>query len=183
MFNKKELEEVQNKLNDLKTKYDQGIKEIKDFQEAKFKKLEETFSELKENQSHYFEEFEKALEAFNDMNAKYKKEFDTFNVIKNNLTSKTLEKVEKELKEELTKHFGKLETEKNKFEDLSRSIEQAKEEIKRLTFLSEKVKDADLNLVKHAQELKFSDSEKLKLMKQVDDLQILIAKMRQGRHS
>lgn len=182
MFNKKELEEVQKKLNELEAKYTEGTKEICEFQEQKFKKLEETLGQLKEKQFYYFEEFEKSLTAFNDMNIKYKKEFDAFNVIKNNLTAKTLEKVEKEMKEVLAVHFTKLETEKKKFEDMSKDIEKAKEEIKKLIMISSKIKEADFDLTKYAAELRANDAEKLKLMKQVDELQTIIAKMRQGRH-
>lgn len=183
MFNKEELNKIQSRLEELDKKYNDSIKQIQEFQEQKFKNLEETFSQLKEKQFFYFEEFEKSLTAFNDMNLKYKKEFDAFNVIKNNLTTKTLEKMEKEMKEVLAIHFIKLETEKKRFDELAKDIEKAKEEIKKLVLISEKVKDADFNLAKHAQELRLNDSEKLKLMKQIDDLQSLIAKMRQGRHS
>lgn len=182
MFNKEELAKIQAQLEAFEKKHEESIKDIKSHQEQKFKHLEDTLSQLKEKQFFYFEEFEKSIASFNDLNIKYKKEFDTLNIIKNNLTSKVLEKLEKELKDELNSHFVKLGLEKAKFSELSKSIETAKEEIRRLALLAEKIKSADLELTRHSQELKNNDVEKLKLLKQIDELQALIGRMRQNRH-
>lgn len=181
--NKEEFIKIISRLDTIESGYKESIKGIKDFQTAKFNEITELFEELKQKQIFYFEEYEKSIATFNNLNISHKKEFDNLNLIKNNLTEKVLEKIEQDLKEELKKHFAKLDSEKAKFEETTKELETLREEIKRLTVLAEKIKAADLELTQYAQELRNRDDEKTRLLKKIDDLQTLIAKIRRGQHS
>lgn len=186
MFNSNSKEgilKIQARLETIEAEQKNSIEKLKEHIDKKFQSIEENFEGLKQKQVFYFEEYDKALTTLNDINIKYKKEFENLNLTKNNLTEKVLEKLERDLKESLKEHFSKLDNEKSKFQDLTKEIEILKEEIKRLISLAEKIRSADLELVKHSQELERRDDEKTRLLKKIDDLQSLIGKIRRGEHS
>src|SRR3989344_1152062 len=131
MFNKKELQEIEEKLNSLDSKLESNQKVIA------------AINEINSKQSKYLEEFEKNLVNLSSLNQNYRKEFDNLASIKNQAIDRILEKIEKELKLEIQKHLDKLSLEQERFTALSND---------------------------------------LSLLKQVDDLQSLIGKIRQGRH-
>lgn len=181
--NKEDILKIQARLETIEVEQKSSLEKLKEHIDKKFQSIVENFEGLKQKQVFYFEEYDKALTTLNDINIRYKKEFENLNLTKNNLTEKVLEKLERELKESLKEHFLKLDNEKAKFESLTKEIEILKEEIRRITSLAEKIKSADLELVKHSQELERRDDEKTRLLKRIDDLQSLIGKIRRGEHS
>ena len=60
-------------------------------------------------------------------------------------------------------------------------LQKLVDEISKLTAISSQIKQSDFQLVKYARELKNSDDERVKLMKQVDELQRLVGKMRRSQ--
>src|SRR3989338_5772183 len=155
MFNKKELEDLQSTVTALKEEQTQ-------------------FKQLVHDQ---FQHQLKELHQFHQLNLNYKKEFDTFNLFKNQMTDKILEKTEKELKQEVTKNLDELKVQKQEFTALQKYLEQLKEEVLRLQGMSQKIKDMDLELVNTMKKITEQDQEKVKLLKRVDDLQDLVAKI------
>src|SRR3989344_870379 len=185
MFNKKEIAELRSEISKLNQVVDEANKNIgalKSSSEDSKKIILEKINDITTRQVSYFEEFDKSLTAFNDMNLRYRKEFDSLGNFKNQLADKILEKIDKEVKEELLKHFSKLELERRNFETLSKELENLKNEIQKLRGISETIKKMDFELVNYTKKLTQEDHEKLKLMTQIDNLQKLIGKMRQGRH-
>lgn len=185
MFNKKGLEEVSSKIDSLNSKIDENnkaVSTIKMSAEDNSKKLIEKIDAITTKQVSYFDEFDKSLTVFNDMNIMYRKEFDSLGNFKNQLAEKLLEKVSKEMKDEMQKHFSKLELEKRQFEGLSRELEALKLEIQKLKSISETIKSMDFELVNYSKKLLEQDNEKLRLMSQIDNLQRLVAKIRHGKH-
>ena len=185
MFNKKELTELKSELDKLSKVIEvtnNNINTIKISSEENKRAVLEKIDDITAKQVGYFDEFDKSLTTFNDMNLRYRKEFDSLGNFKNQLADKILEKIDKEVKEELLKHFSKLELERRNFETLSKELENLKNEIQKLRGISETIKKMDFELVNYTKKLTQEDHEKLKLMTQIDNLQKLIGKMRQGRH-
>lgn len=102
-------------------------------------------------------------------------------VLKSQLQNTISIKISEELKS-FTSSF------KEKFDEITRLQQQAgaisqdmgklRDEINRLSALSSKIKDADLQLTNYAKQLETNDREKLDLMRQIDSLQKLVAGMR-----
>ncbi|HLC85730.1 MAG TPA: hypothetical protein VJG30_00365 [Candidatus Nanoarchaeia archaeon] len=185
MFNKKEIAELRSEISKLNQVVDEANKNIgalKSSSEDSKKIILEKINDITTRQVSYFEEFDKSLTAFNDMNLRYRKEFDSLGNFKNQLTDKILERIDREVKDELQKHFAKLELEKKNFETLSKELENLKNEIQKLKTISETIKAIDFELVNYTKKLAQEDHEKLRLMMQVDNLQKLIGKIRQGKH-
>lgn len=182
MFNKKELDNIQTALKELKEGYLEHKEHIKNHFNLSLTELKKEISALKETQGTYYQEFEKSLASFNELNSKYRKEYDNLILIKNQTTEKVLEKVEKELKQELGKHLDSLKLEREHFNSLQKELDKIREEVQRLQVVSQRVKEIDFELSSYIKKITEQDHEKLRLLKQVDDLQTLIAKMRQGKH-
>ena len=69
---------------------------------------------------------------------------------------------------------------KKEIETLVGSAKQFTDEAAKFAKIAERIEKADLDLVKHARELARTDAEKVKLMKEVDDLQRMVGKMRRN---
>ena len=182
MFNKKELEDLQSTVTALKEEQTQFKQLVHDQFQHQLKELKQEITSLKNNKNEEHTLFQEELHQFHQLNLNYKKEFDTFNLFKNQMTDKVLEKTEKELKQEVTKHLDELKVQKQEFTALQKYLEQLKEEVVRLQGMSQKIKDMDLELVNTMKKITEQDQEKVKLLKRVDDLQDLVAKIRQGKH-
>lgn len=185
MFNKKELEEIQTGLKEIKENHstvkEELSKEVKEHVDKALEEMKKEITEIKEKQSLYFEEFDKSLESFKNLNNSYKKEFDNLNLLKNQLTEKVLDKLEKDLKTEMGKHLEDLSVEKTKFKEIQKELDALRAEVEKHKGISQQIKGIDFELTSYMKKLREEDQEKLKLMKRVDDLQTIIAKMRQKR--
>jgi len=185
MFNKKELQEIEEKLNSLDSKLESNqkvIAAINEINSKNFGEIKNSINEINSKQSKYLEEFEKNLVNLSSLNQNYRKEFDNLASIKNQAIDRILEKIEKELKLEIQKHLDKLSLEQERFTALSNDLNSLKQEIQKLKAVSESIKTIDFGLNSYIQKITEQDKEKIRLLKQVDDLQSLIGKIRQGRH-
>lgn len=186
MFNKKELQEIEEKLNKISDKIenqDSLLKEFNDNNNSNVKEIKTSIDSISQKQVTYFDEFDKNLSNFTELNLMYRKEFDNLASIKHQTTEKLLEKVEKELKQEIQKHLSNLDLEKQEFSKINKELDSLKQEIHKLMSISETIKTIDFELNNYIKKITEQDREKLRLMGQVDDLQKLIAKIRQGKHS
>src|SRR3989344_1253915 len=75
---------------------------------------------------------------------------------------------------------GKYDSAKKEIERSAALLAQMNEELAKFHAISREIKQGDFQLVKYAKELQASDSERVKLMKEIDDLQRMVAKMRRG---
>ncbi len=186
MFNKKELQEIEEKLNKISDKVENQEKLVKEFNDnnnSNVKEIKSAVDSITQKQVTYFDEFDKNLSNFTELNLMYRKEFDNLASIKHQATDRLLEKIEKELKQEIHKHLSNLDLEKQKFSDLNKDLDSLKQEIHKLKSISETIKTIDFELNNYIKKITEQDQEKLRLMRQVDELQKLIAKIRQGKHS
>lgn len=186
MFNKKELNEIEEKLNKISDKVENQEKLIKEFNEnnnSNVKGIKSAVDSITQKQVTYFDEFDKNISNFTELNLMYRKEFDNLASIKHQVTDKLLEKIEKELKQEIQKHLNNLDLEKQKFSEMNKELDLLKQEIHKLKLFSEAIKTIDFELNSYIKKITEQDQEKLRLMRQVDELQKLIAKIRQGKHS
>ncbi len=186
MFNKKEIEDVNNKLELLNKSIEvinENISDVKLLNVDNSKKILDKINEINSRHVNYFEEFDKNISAFNSLNLMYRKEFDNLGSFKSQLAEKLLDKLSRDIKDEVQKHFAKLESEKKNFELLSKELESLMREIQKLKAVSETVKTMDFELTNYSKKLLDNDTEKLRLMNKIDNLEKLISKMRQGRHA
>ena len=105
--------------------------------------------------------------------------------------SEVQKKIERTVHDQLSTAIGesiqrlKLEAEnynalKSEFVKAGSSVQKLTEEIGKFTSISSQIKEADFELAKHAKVLNAADTEKVRLMKEVDDLQRLVGKMRRS---
>ena len=71
---------------------------------------------------------------------------------------------------------------KREIEQISVRLNELSEQVLKFMRIAEEIKHADFQLGKYAAELEKADNEKVKLMKEVDDLQRLVARMRRGNN-
>ena len=71
--------------------------------------------------------------------------------------------------------IGKL---KNELAGINSDVSKLHSEIDRLNKISSQVKSMDFDLVNYAKKLQADDSEKLRLLRQIDSLERLVSKMR-----
>lgn len=181
MFNKKELEDIQQELKKIHNNHETHHKETKEHLDKTLEQVKKEIADIKTKQHSHYDELDKSLTAFNDLNTRYRKEFDTLTLLKNQITEKVLEKLDKELKQGLQKHLDALKTEKDSFKQLNEELDKMKAEIQRLTGISQKIKEADLDLKASANKIAEQEEEKSKLIRRLSDLQDIIAKNRQKR--
>ena len=87
----------------------------------------------------------------------------------------------KESIEKLKLDAGQYAQVKREIEQISVRLNELSEQVLKFVRIAEEVKHADFQLGKYAAELEKADHEKVKLMKEVDDLQRLVARMRRER--
>ncbi|HLC20460.1 MAG TPA: hypothetical protein VJK72_06055 [Candidatus Nanoarchaeia archaeon] len=63
----------------------------------------------------------------------------------------------------------------------STHVQKLTNEVDKFSAISSQIKQADFELSKHARNLKAGDDERIRLLKQIDDLQRMIAKMRRSQ--
>ena len=155
---KKEIDELKNQLTELKTNHDKF-----------FKNFEENSSEIKE------------------MKEDLRKEIHEFSLLKAQMHRKIIDKFEEELKSELKVCSESLKSEigtyneiKERMNSMLVKINALGGEINKFNEISRSIKKEDFELTKFAKQLLEMDREKLELMRKIDTLERLIAKMRRS---
>jgi len=168
----KDVSEQSKEFSELKTQ----LSEVK----ADVKKIGTDVSKLSSSLAETLDDFSKTNEGF-------KKELYEFKMIKSDIKSKLVDELLDSFREELRKGTGKLDTDVKGFnalkDELSHLVSKFKSvegEIEKFKAIAQEVKSADFQLSRHAKELAAADSEKLKLMQQIDQLERLVSKIRRG---
>ncbi|MHA2023660.1 MAG: hypothetical protein ACTSWQ_08375 [Candidatus Thorarchaeota archaeon] len=190
----KNLMETSERLNELNEKVSDSAsvvlnqsKEVEGFKgEVRELKLEvQTFTS---EASRFSETAFSQLAGIKKTNESLKTELYDFKLIKSEIKSRLVGEVMDELRAELRKETGKLDTDVKCFNELKDELsvlvgkfKSVESEITKFKSIASQVNSADFELGKFARELEKSDSEKLRLMQENDNLKRLLAKERRGR--
>ncbi|MDI6737218.1 MAG: hypothetical protein QME12_01755 [Nanoarchaeota archaeon] len=141
-------------------------------------KIEKEAHEIKHSQHGYVAEFSKDLEKIKELQAEFEKALRTFNQNHSQLYESIYSKLQKEVKEhtlplkEAVAEFSALKPEARK---LIESFGAVNEGIAKLNIAAQGIKKEDFELKEYAKELLKADSEKLRLMKEIETLKRIIS--------
>ena len=135
---------------------------------AASQKVHEEISKVAETN----ESFERSVRSFKDL--QHKVQLHTFDKVNEGINRST---------DELKRDIQKYSDAKKDINSFILSLEEVKKELTRFRELSGQIRNADFQLKEYAKTLSRNDQEKLNLMKQIDQLQKIVASMRRtGRH-
>jgi chromosome segregation ATPase len=184
MFQKiKDLTKIKGNIDELKEEF-HGLK--KSFSKIKdeIKHFEKLFSEQNKLIDHLSKELVEIRETKNAIN----KEVYDFKLLRSDIQKKIINEFSSEIKKDLDSMFNQLKTDVDSFNKLKQKVlasksilDESLEEIKKLNAISSRIKESDFELSKYARHLMENDREKLELMKKIDSLERLIAKMRRNK--
>lgn len=150
--------------------------------------LKNQINELKSSHDAFFKNFEENNVEIKDMKEDLRKEIHEFSLLKSQLQQKLIDKFEEELKNELKVCSESLKSEigayneiKEKMNSMLMKINNLSGEISKFIEISRNIKKEDFELTKFSKQLLENDKEKLELMRKIDTLERLIAKMRRNR--
>lgn len=143
--------------------------------------------ELKNYQMEYLENYKKNVAEIEQIKENLRKEVDDFQALKLQTQKSILDKFERELRANFLKYNDELKIDKDKYNKIKDKVDATIQnifmlnaEIGKLTEVSKKIKSSDFDLVKIHQNMVQEDRNKLELMKKVDELERLLARMKRG---
>ena len=161
--------------------------EMKKFREE-LNLIRESIRVIKEKQANVVDDFHQSLFNMKELNKDFKRTIYDFTILRKDIHSQILEKFDNKLNEELINHLDSLKQNAQHYQDLkdkvSVIVEKIKtlgEEINKFNAISRNIRKEDFELTKYAQMITQMDKEKLNLMKKIDTLEHLIAKMRRSK--
>lgn len=173
----KKLEQVDQRLNELASL----VKESDARSEQRFHALEEHSDQLSEQLVRELENVTDELRAVEQARLDVEKSTRSFAEVQKKVEQFTFEKLGDVIREQV-EH---LKLESNRYDAVKKDIERATlllvkfgDDIAKFKAIADEIKKSDFDLSKYARELTRTDEEKVKLMKEVDELQRLVAKMR-----
>ncbi len=151
--------------------------------------LNDSLEKIKDKQEEFLNNFNQDLNIIRESREALKKELYDFKIIRSQLQKKIIEKFEEELSKKLNLYSEKLDSDTEEYKKTKESIAKIterlanfSEEINKFLEISKKIKKEDFELTRYAKKIMEADREKLELMKKIDTLERLIAKMRrQGK--
>ena len=150
--------------------------------------LNKELAETKSHQKEFLTNFKDNLDIIHESKESLKKEVYDFRLLKAQTQKNILEKFEEELSKELKVNSEKLKNDINEYNKLKdqtaqtlQHIKSMSTEINKFAEISKNIKKEDFELTKFANQLLEADKEKLELMRRIDTLERLIAKMRRQR--
>ncbi len=183
----KDLMRIKELIDDINEKVESHSKDVNLLKEE-LSSLNEALHEVKGNQKEFLTNFKDNLEIINESKDSLRKEVYDFKLLKAQMQKDILSKFEEELGNELRVNSEKLNNDMNEYgklrEQMASMVSQLKGlsgEIGKFTDVSMNIKKGDFELTKFANQLMGMDKEKLELMKKIDTLEHLIAKMRRQR--
>tara|TARA_Y100000310_G_scaffold339368_1_gene431833 strand:- start:2648 stop:3223 length:576 start_codon:yes stop_codon:yes gene_type:complete len=158
---------------------------------ASIDKLKSESSELKERinnaveeQNNFASSFRKNSEVIEELREKLENDISDFRRIKNQLPEKVFNQINDELNPHLEGLRGNVKTSdelKSEIGNTSRDVKELNSELNKFIQISRNIREADFELAKYAETLEKNDGEKLALMRTIDSLKSLIAKERRRR--
>ena len=180
LMNVKELiDEVNNKVNSHSETVGSLNNEIAE--------LKAHLSEIKSNQKEFVTNFKENVDVIKRVREDFEKEMYRFKGLKEKTQKSIMDKFEEELQKELKlqmeslkKDYGSYEEVKKGLNDVAIKLGSLNEDIIKFTNISSSIKEKDFEMEKFAKQLLERDQEKLNLIRKIDTLEKLVARMRRG---
>jgi chromosome segregation ATPase len=173
---------------------DEILEKTKEYKDAVFslkseiEGLRTALEETKQRQNEFLESFREDLNVIKSSRQELKEEVYNFKLLQDQTRKQILDKFEEEISNNIKDYFEKLKTDADSYEELKEKIviiarrtSQLSEELDKFNNISRNIKKEDFELTKFANRIFETDKEKLELMKKIDNLERLIAKMRRAR--
>ena len=142
---------------------------------------------LREENKRFSEHVKLQTDCIKNVNEELKKELYDFKLIKSDIKSKLVSELAQDFRNQLREETKKLDTDVKQFNDLKTELSgivaefhSVEGEIRRFKEIASRIKTADFELVKHARELDKADSEKIRMLQKIDQLEHLVSKMRRS---
>ena len=149
--------------------------------------LKKQLSEINSGKDAFLSNLDENNAELKEMKESLRKEIHEFSLLKSQLHRKIIDKFEEELKSELKVCSESLKSEigtyneiKERMNSMLVKINALGGEINKFNEISRSIKKEDFELTKFAKQLLEMDREKLELMRKIDTLERLIAKMRRS---
>ena len=182
----KNLLKMQEEVDALKAKLDYHSQSVSTFT-TEMTALHAELSTLRQSQHDLTKDLKGHMGMFAAIREEMSKEVYDFKLLKSQLQKKLLDKFEEELKQELKvnvstlrKDLSDYEEMKNSVKELLKKTELTKQEMGKWMEISSSIKSSDFELSKFANQLKHADSEKLELLRKIDNLERMVSKMRRS---
>ena len=166
---KEDMENNHSALKETNELLNQMITEFKSFkrgEEDHVKRMEEQVYGIEKSR----DDFEGAITNFDSLRKR----------IENMVTERLIEVVNKEIAS-ITAKSKKFSDVEEDFSKLAEEVKFLKEELAKFNRISQGIKEVDFTLKKHANELELADKEKLRLMREMDNLQTIMARMKRNK--
>lgn len=190
LFKNKELEQTK----ELVTELNSNVKELKssinelkkEFQTAKseLKEFRQSFEEIKAQQQSQTANIEESSKKISKSAETFDSEIINFKLLSTQMQKKILENIAAEIKEyisQLKMDVGRYNEMKTEVDNISRTISGLRDDIEKFREISKNLKAKDFEMERFAKELLKLDTEKLDLMRKMDQLQRIISHERRRR--
>lgn len=191
--NIKGLIKIKEEIDEIKKSTQQHSDTVNEFTKSmdslkeEFATIRKDMNELRKSQKELMGEMKSNLGVFSNLRQDLGKEIYDFKMLKSKLQQKVLDKFEEELQKELKVNVTSLRNEMQDYEqvkdsvkEMLKKVELTKQEMGKWMDISTEIKKADFELNKFAKQLVDADTEKLQLMKKIDNLERLVAKQRRS---
>ena len=149
--------------------------------------FKEKFSEMQEAQQELLESLKEGMKSLDESKEELKKEVYDFKVLKSDLQKQILKKFEEEVRGSLIKEFEKLKDDAAAYNELKDRVSriaantlEASQQMDKFIQVGKNIHAKDFEMEKFAKQLLEMDKEKLELMRKIDSLERLVARMRRG---
>ena len=178
------LKEELNTLNEELQKNKDLVKELSEL----FKKELTELKEIKEYQTDFLNRFKLELQEMAQLKEKIQQELDQFTAINKGLQSQILQKFEKETIDYFSKYNEDIKLNKDNYEKIKFDIDATGKnlfimnaEVAKFLDISKNIKKEDFELSQFSKKLLEEDNNKLALMRRIDDLERILARMKRGQ--
>jgi len=178
------IEYIESHLKRLQREVKHATREIKEQQEANITLIKH-IEELNKQHSILSEEISETNKKLKEATKEIEKATSEIQVFKPSVETKLINQLTQKMESELANATNKIYAEANGFaeakEVFSKHIKQSQEttdEMEKLRNIISKIDEKDFTLEAYAKQLDKNDREKVKMMKRIDDLENMLAKMK-----
>lgn len=187
-ISKKDLEEFSKKINQSIERIEKSIEasgnNFNSLIEKKHSDVLDKIRDVDERNSFLGKELEKEISKFKRLNENLKKRVDSLRILENWLRENFIKEVKSEMSNKMD-FLDQTTADYNKFRDsllnTKSKLMKIEEEIAKFLHISNSIKQADFELSKYAREIEKEDREKLRLMRENENLKHIISKERRSR--
>lgn len=185
---KEELEKLKQDVTE-KAEETKKLQEDAKAQRSSIQEQQAFLEKVGKKQDDLLTSFTKELDTLRRTNEQAKAEVHNLKTARVELKDDVVEKFQQQLSKSLKTMEGKLEADTSKIDTLSESfqaitkeLKEARAQIGKFKDLAETIRESDYRLQEHAKALEQTDKEKVRLMKRVDELESMMAKMKKRRY-